>query len=387
MTIDTFVYDPAAGGNLDAKLVKGAFRFISGKVARRDPRKMNVALPSGTIGIRGTIVYALVSPTDGRSTVALAGPGDGNTSGTAAGAIDVTNAGVTQEVLRSGWGVEVPGFDQPPSPPFPVPANFFDSFQFEVEAEPVQTASGEEASGDEESGDSAEAEESAAPGDPNGGSESASSGSEAEPESSPAAEAGATLDSANVALASDGILIDSISNVELPLADPTVSDTMTPPPPPPAGPVFTPTLTQELVDLAGTFFGSYTYQVTDDPLASGGDFDLLVTLNFGQQVVAVQLSQVTSPVLNTSLIGIGSTAVPLNNEGIEAVYDLQFMFNDSSSMSCLPSGCPANVQLLFENKDAELAGVVSGNVSITSPQLGLTDTGIVDDFPITTIQP
>jgi hypothetical protein len=55
MTLDEFVYDPStSAGKVTARITKGIFRFVTGKVARIDPEHMKVKLPVGTIGIRGT---------------------------------------------------------------------------------------------------------------------------------------------------------------------------------------------------------------------------------------------------------------------------------------------------------------------------------------------
>lgn len=43
-------------GHLTASIAKGIFRFVSGKVAKVKPENVNIEVPSGTIGIRGTIV-------------------------------------------------------------------------------------------------------------------------------------------------------------------------------------------------------------------------------------------------------------------------------------------------------------------------------------------
>lgn len=51
LTINKFVYDPS-GGAVSASVVKGAFRFMSGK-SRRATK--TVTTPSATIGIRGTV--------------------------------------------------------------------------------------------------------------------------------------------------------------------------------------------------------------------------------------------------------------------------------------------------------------------------------------------
>ncbi len=43
-------------GHLAANVTKGIFRFVSGKVAKVKPENVNIEVPSGTIGIRGTVV-------------------------------------------------------------------------------------------------------------------------------------------------------------------------------------------------------------------------------------------------------------------------------------------------------------------------------------------
>ncbi len=74
MVLDEFVYDPSNDeGKVAARVTKGVFRFVTGKVARRDPAKMSVKLAAGTIGIRGTIVIGQVNGND--ATVILGGPG------------------------------------------------------------------------------------------------------------------------------------------------------------------------------------------------------------------------------------------------------------------------------------------------------------------------
>ena len=45
MVLDEFVYDPSNdSGKITARVTKGLFRFVTGKVARRDPAKMKVKL-------------------------------------------------------------------------------------------------------------------------------------------------------------------------------------------------------------------------------------------------------------------------------------------------------------------------------------------------------
>jgi hypothetical protein len=71
MVLDEFVYDPDTSvEKVSARVMKGIFRFVTGKVARKDPASMKVTLPVGTIGIRGTDFEAIVQP-DGSGVVKL----------------------------------------------------------------------------------------------------------------------------------------------------------------------------------------------------------------------------------------------------------------------------------------------------------------------------
>jgi ferric-dicitrate binding protein FerR (iron transport regulator) len=55
MVLDEFVYDPATtAGKLTASVIKGTFRFITGKVSHKDPTSYRIKLPVDAIGIRGT---------------------------------------------------------------------------------------------------------------------------------------------------------------------------------------------------------------------------------------------------------------------------------------------------------------------------------------------
>ena len=102
ITIDEFVYDPNTGqGKVTANIGKGAFRFITGKVAQAKPENMSVKTPSATIGVRGTIVYGLTTETG--SVIALGGPGSGNNGGERVGAAVVTSGGNSVSLQREGF--------------------------------------------------------------------------------------------------------------------------------------------------------------------------------------------------------------------------------------------------------------------------------------------
>jgi hypothetical protein len=121
IVIDRFVYDPAtSAGEVNAKILKGTFRFITGKIAHKKPSSMKVDLPSGTIGIRGTIV---IGQTTGDQTIAgLAGPGANNNAGYGGGGFYMENDGPggTQrtDIGTPGFGAQIPGQGQGTSGPF-----------------------------------------------------------------------------------------------------------------------------------------------------------------------------------------------------------------------------------------------------------------------------
>ena len=122
MVIDEFVYDPATGtGQVTASIVKGAFRFVSGRVAKETPQNMSVKTPLGTIGIRGTSAAGRVDPPDASgnaaASIVLLGPGPNNNAEERIGRITVTNGGTSVEITRSGFGTVIGGLNQPPSPP------------------------------------------------------------------------------------------------------------------------------------------------------------------------------------------------------------------------------------------------------------------------------
>ena len=122
MVIDEFVYDPSTStGQVTASVVKGAFRFVSGRVAKETPQNMSVRTPVGTIGIRGTSAAGRVDPPDEngnpRGTIILLGPGTNNNANERAGRITVTNGGATIEISRSGFGTTIIGLNGTPTPP------------------------------------------------------------------------------------------------------------------------------------------------------------------------------------------------------------------------------------------------------------------------------
>lgn len=120
MRIDEFVYDPgrANTARLITSIKSGAFRFVSGQVARLNNDAMKVKLPAATIGVRGTSVGGEVTE-DGTATVILLGPAPNNALGVPAGSISVANDSGTIAITRLGFATEVsaPSEASPPSAP------------------------------------------------------------------------------------------------------------------------------------------------------------------------------------------------------------------------------------------------------------------------------
>ena len=95
-----------------AEVLRGAFRFVTGLIAKRKPRAMRVKTGVvATIGIRGTSVGGEV---DGESaTIVLLESEDPESPS----AIEVGNEHGSVVIDQSGYGTRVPDRHSPPSPP------------------------------------------------------------------------------------------------------------------------------------------------------------------------------------------------------------------------------------------------------------------------------
>jgi len=63
MFIEELVYDPIKkDGFMDIKVAVGAFRIVSGSIAKLGPDLMQLKIPTATIGIRGTGLIGKASP-------------------------------------------------------------------------------------------------------------------------------------------------------------------------------------------------------------------------------------------------------------------------------------------------------------------------------------
>src|SRR5579885_843768 len=95
LTLDTYVFNPAAGRGTIKFAMVGAFRFLSGRVAKLASSDVSVTTPVATVGIRGTEFWG--------------GPIDDQALGVflIQGAVSVSNAAGTQILSQPGQGTNV----------------------------------------------------------------------------------------------------------------------------------------------------------------------------------------------------------------------------------------------------------------------------------------
>lgn len=130
--IDEFVYEPKNNiAQLTAQLIKGIFRYVSGKVGADSPQNVALLVPSGFIGIRGTSLFAVVLNKQGDSFVGLLGPALDNFAEERPGGFVASNELGSTEVLRAGYGVEM-NFGKAPADPIPIPAELLSRLQVSV---------------------------------------------------------------------------------------------------------------------------------------------------------------------------------------------------------------------------------------------------------------
>ncbi len=115
ITLDNLVFSPGEkmANQFSASIVGGAFRYLSGKIAKLNGPQVTLRTPLATIGIRGTHILAIVDENFAGCIVLLEDPrAKGKPS-----AMTVTANGKTVVVDRPGWGTEVAGAGMAPTAP------------------------------------------------------------------------------------------------------------------------------------------------------------------------------------------------------------------------------------------------------------------------------
>lgn len=142
--IDRFVYDPNEGRSFVARVIEGAFRFMSGRENANSTAQVDS--PIGTIGIRGTALDGVVgeeaveivrnepavgrdvrSDEDTATLVVLRGPGAATQGGLTPGMAEVTAAGKTVTLDQPELAAYIPRPGAEPIGPFRIsPAGLSD---------------------------------------------------------------------------------------------------------------------------------------------------------------------------------------------------------------------------------------------------------------------
>jgi hypothetical protein len=104
LVIDEFVYDPAgADAALSASVTQGAFRLVTGGVARNNPEGTKVKLPSAVLTIRGTTTQGNCDSSG--CIVALSGTGDQNSAGKKPSQVLIESDKGSKVLKRAGFFV------------------------------------------------------------------------------------------------------------------------------------------------------------------------------------------------------------------------------------------------------------------------------------------
>ena len=348
LVVDEFVYDPADdSGRVRARLLDGLFRFVTGRIARRRPEAMEVELPAGNLGIRGTLVAVQADAASGGSLVVLLGPGADRDPGAREGALEVVHLGVSRSIRRSGFAVRIPDAASPPAPPFwPDAADlaFLDAL-----APPPAPGGRPRAPA------------------PGAGPAAARAGgrlrSQALHLAAPAAAAARELGAL-------GLLVQDQAQGGF------FEQRGTGLPPDPSGDLH-PATFDELRFLTASFGGRYEWFPTPSPaagLSDGGTFEPFVALDFGLEQVELVVSRVNSPALGTFGTGsLGLSADLFSGKGGVASYRLQGVYQEATG-GCM-GGCPVDARLDFFSQGADLARLMAAVLKISNGLGTVVDSG------------
>ena len=103
LTIDEFIYDPNShDGSFVSNVKSGTVKFITGKISNKNPDNLEVKMPSGTLGARGT-EFVVLSESNDKSTVVLLGPGPENTLGMIPGNLILSDGITSVNITNPGY--------------------------------------------------------------------------------------------------------------------------------------------------------------------------------------------------------------------------------------------------------------------------------------------
>ena len=103
LTIDDFVYDPNTKvGKIVSNIKVGTVRIITGEISKQNPDNLEVKVPTGSVGARGT-EFAVVTESNEKSTIVLLGPGKKNSLGMIPGILNVSDGINSVNITTPGF--------------------------------------------------------------------------------------------------------------------------------------------------------------------------------------------------------------------------------------------------------------------------------------------
>ena len=103
ITIDEFIYDPQSKvGKIVSNIKIGTVKIITGEISKKNPDNLEVNVPTGSVGARGT-EFVVVTESVEKSTVVLLGPGKKNTLGMIPGILNVSDGFNTVNISTPGF--------------------------------------------------------------------------------------------------------------------------------------------------------------------------------------------------------------------------------------------------------------------------------------------
>ena len=103
LTIDEFIYDPNShDGSFVSNVKSGTVKFITGQISNKNPDNLEVKMPAGTLGARGT-EFVVQSNSKKESTVLLLGPGPNNTLGMIPGNVQLSDGLNVTNITNPGF--------------------------------------------------------------------------------------------------------------------------------------------------------------------------------------------------------------------------------------------------------------------------------------------
>jgi len=131
--IDEFIYDPKTkDGKILSQIKSGSMKVLTGGVSEKNPANLEIKVPAGTIGTRGTEFQATVDATNSQSKILLIGPGPSNSLGLRPGAVQVEN-NLGKVLLDKPFLFTQMSATVAPQAPIPVPQNELKQFQQRLE--------------------------------------------------------------------------------------------------------------------------------------------------------------------------------------------------------------------------------------------------------------